>query len=352
MTGNILMNRLTKTILYLSASVIIFAAGCTHNAAKVSVSPAPSLAANAPHIVFESVDCNLGNIGPKTMHNCLFKFRNTGSDVLEVQNVIRKQGCKSYTLFNSKKTYAPGETGTLEIPYNAKQLLGPVSENIDVATNDSNNPKITLTIKTVVEDKVYYEPRHIRLSFDKENAGCPKIILTSIDGKPFSIRDFSVNGESIFVPFNSSDKSSNYSFQPIVNIKKLRKMPQGQIRLTLDHPECESIVIPFEALPEFEISPASITFVNAIPQKPVIRKVKVINNYNQPFTIESAVSDSNTMKILEQQTITNGYLLTIEIVPPDVHNQSFSDTLKLRTADDRDIEIKCLGFYDRRLISH
>jgi hypothetical protein len=351
LTGQPLMKQLTKKILYLSASIMLWIAGCTHNAAKVSVSPAPSLAANAPHIVFESADCNLGSIGPKTMHYCIFKFRNAGSGVLEVQNVIRKQGCKSYTLFNSKKTYAPGETGTLEIPYNAGQQLGPVSENIEVATNDSNNPKITLTVKTVVEDKVYYEPRHIRLSFDKENAGCPKIILTSIDGKPFSIRDFSVNGNSIFAPINSMEKSSSYSLQPTVYIGLLRKRPQGEIRLTLDHPECQSIVIPFEALPEFEISPASITFVNAIPQKPVIRKIKVINNYSQPFTIESAVSDSNTMKILEQQANAKGYLLTIEIVPPDVHNQSFSDTLKLHT-DDRDIEIKCLGFYDRRLISH
>jgi hypothetical protein len=284
------------------------------------------------------------------MHSCIFKFRNTGSGILEVQNVIRRQGCKSFTLFNAKKTYAPGETGTLEIPYNAGQQLGPVSENIDVATNDSNNPKITLTIKTVVEDKVYYEPRHIRLSFDKENAGCPKIILTSVDGKPFSIREFSVNGNSIFAPINSMEKSSSYSLQPTVYIGLLRKKPQGEIRLTLDHPECQSIVIPFEALPEFRISPASLTITNAMPQKPVIRTVEVVNNYKQPFTIKSNVSDSNIMTILDSKPISDGYSFTIQIVPPDVQGKSFSDTIKLHTADDRDIEIKCLGFYDRQCL--
>jgi hypothetical protein len=344
------MKQLIKTTLYLLVSIILSLTGCTHNAAKPSTSLVPAVTAISPHIVFESTEYNLGSIGPRTRHECVFNFKNTGKGTLQIKELSRQQGCKNHTFYSGKKTCVPGETGTLEIPYNAGRQLGSISEPIYVTTNDGNSPKVTLTINAVVEDKVYYEPRHIRLSFDKENAGCPDIILSSLDGKPFSIRQFVVSGDSIFAPINPIEKSSNFTLQPTVYIDLLRQKPQGEIRLTLDHPECGTIIIPFEAMPEFKLSPASITIVDAIPQKPVIRKVEVINNYKQPFTIKSAISDNDIVSILEQKPISDGYSFTIKIAPPDVNGPSFDDTVILRTVDGRNIEIKCIGFYDRKLM--
>ncbi|MHC4758210.1 MAG: DUF1573 domain-containing protein, partial [Planctomycetota bacterium] len=120
-------------------------------------SPTQTLTSNGekksgPTITFESKVQDLGEMGPGTKASCEFKFTNTGDDVLKIKKVSKTCGCTTSKL--AKKEYAPGESGTLKITYNASTHPASIKKNIYVESNDKKNPKVTLSIKAKIVAKV------------------------------------------------------------------------------------------------------------------------------------------------------------------------------------------------------
>jgi hypothetical protein len=200
-----------------------------------------------------------------------------------------------------------------------------------------------------VEDKVYYEPRHIRFAFDKPNAGCGEIMLASTDGKPFSIKKIISSGDILSVNIEPLAKEKQFVLHPSVVLNNLRKKLSGNIRLVLDHPECENIIIPFEVMPEFRTVPAAITLVDTVPGEAVSKQLKVLNNYRQNFAIESVKSQNNLVEVIEQKPTAGGFIITLKVTIPAAKGDSFEDTIVLRATDSREIEVKCIGLYSRNL---
>lgn len=335
--------------------VMFFITGCNRQT-KVETEAASSFAkpVAGAHIQFEAMDCNLGYIGPETTHNCEFQLQNTGSEVLEISDVRIGQDCAHWEVTAPyRKSYAPGESGTLSIPYTAKKRLGAITEYVYLKTNDTDNPSPKLTVNAIVEDKIYYEPRHIRFSLDKPNAGSEDITLISMDGKEFSVKKVSSTGDILTTDMDPSAKADQFVLRTSTNLRNLRKTLKGRIRLITDHPKCESIVIPFEVLPEFKTVPAAITVVNTIPGVAITKRVKVLSSYGQAFTIESIKSQNNIVEVIEQKSISGGYAIKFKITPPPKpkgigQKNLYKDVIILRTSDDREIKIKCTGLYRRK----
>ncbi|MDO8301789.1 MAG: DUF1573 domain-containing protein [Sedimentisphaerales bacterium] len=325
---------------------IFFITGC-HKQAKDLPATATSSAmvVASAKIQFEATDCNLGSIGPRTKHTCTFKFKNTGTGTLEIKEVAKSGSCAHFT--PDRTQYQPGESGVVELRYNATERLGEISEQWLVTTNDPQNSKIPLTIRVVVEDKVFYEPRHLTLALNEKNAGLPAIVLASTDGRAFSIRGFNVMGECITADVNTSLRASQFELHPTADMEKMRKTLAGHIIIWTDHPECEKVIIPFEAMPEFKVTPVAMTVVNAEPNKSIERQFEVSSNYGEAFEIESVSSANGFVKITEQQKTAKGYQFKVKITPPakNPDTESFKDTVQLTTKDGRHIEIACTGFY-------
>ena len=172
-------------------------------------------------------------------------------------------------------------------------------------------------------------------------------MLAGVDSRPFAIRGFNVTGECITADVNTSLRASQFELHPIVDMEKMRKTLTGRIVIWTDHPECEKVVIPFEAMPEFKVTPASLTVVKAEPNKPIERQFEVSSNYGEVFEIESAVSKNGFVKIAGQEKTAKGCTFKATIAPPANKGgmASFKDTVVLKTKDGRHIEIDCTGFY-------
>ena len=127
-------------------------------------------------------------------------------------------------------------------------------------------------------------------------------------------------------------------------MEKMRKTLAGRIVIWTDHPECEKVVIPFEAMPEFKVTPASLTVVNAEPNKPIGRQFEIRSNYGEVFEIESVSSANGSVKIAQQEKTAKGCAFKVTITPP-TGTESFKDMVVLKTKDGRQIEIPCTGFY-------
>lgn len=303
----------------------------------------------APKITFEKVVHDFGEIGPKTNNSSEFKFTNTGDGLLKIGRI---KACCGFTakLKANKKEYAPRERGTVIVTFNASRFRGRITKYHYVNSNDKARPRVRLTVKAKIVPKVSYQPERLNLSLKDANAGCPKITLTSLDNQPFAIKQFKSTANSITVDFNPSVKKTKFVLEAKVDMERLRRGLNGRISISLTHPECRTVIIPFNTRPRFKITPLSIIALKAEPQKPTKRKIWILNNYNEDFEIESASSQKGIIKVLSQEKIRSGYQFEVEIMPPAVEGKKrfFTDVFFVNIKGGERLRISCRGFYSSR----
>jgi len=300
-----------------------------------------------PKITFEKVVHDFGEVGPGTKKTGEFKFTNTGDSLLEIDKV---EACCGATTKLDKMRYEPGESGILKVEYSTGSVAGVMKRQLYVVSNDKAAPRAALTIEAKIVPKISYEPQEgLKLLLKGEDVNCPKITLTSLDGKPFSIKGFKSTGDCITFDYDPEVSATKFVLQPKIDKEKLQKSLSGVISISLTHPEGETVTIPFNALPRFQINPPQLIAFNAEPGKPMTRRIWVLNNYGEDFEIESASSQNNIIKVLSQDKIQNGYQFMLEIMPPpDEGKSGFSDVFLLNIKGAEKLAITCRGFYVRK----
>jgi hypothetical protein len=218
-----------------------------------------------------------------------------------------------------------------------------------ILSNDPINPDVKLTLKAKVVAKVTWEPERLKLFLDEENASCPKLTIKSLDGQKFAITSIKSTGDCITSEFDPNNEAAQFDIELKVDKEKLAKNLKGRIYIRMTHPEGKLATILFDVLPKFTVSPPLIIVFNAEPQKPIIREVKILNNYKEDFDIGSSSSKNNTIKILNKKEITNGYELEVEIMPPP-HDESqlkFSDVFSMNINNGGKLVVTCNGYYSK-----
>lgn len=358
------MKRNCLTLLALIiAFVLLLQIGCQEQAkvpdeptsALVAAEPAigqeeaeiiPQASQPAPKITFEKLVHDFGEVAPGTKQVGEFKFTNTGDSLLKVTEVKRCCGVVAKLV---KEEFAPGESGALKVEYRSSARAGVMSKKLYVSSNDQINPKVELAIKAKIVSKVAYEPRRLKLLLKGENAGCPEITLTSLDKQPFSIKALKSTRDSITSDIDSSVEATKFVLQPKVDMEKLQGRLSGAISISLTHPQCDIVSIFFSVLPRFQSTPRSIIVFNAEPQRPIIRKISVLNNYGEDFEVESVSSKNNSIKVLSQEKIRNGYQLEVEITPPPTDDTGkFNDVLFVTLEGGEKLEIASYGLGSKK----
>ena len=136
---------------------------------------------------------------------------------------------------------------------------------------------------------------------------------------------------------------------PKVDPAALRKVLNGRISIGLTHPQCKEVFINFEATPVYTLNPPMIMILNAKPGTAVSREVWVLNNYKEPFEIESVTSQKGMAKLVSKEAGENGYKLVLDITPPISQSKIkiFSDTIFIHIKGGEKLEINCRGFYEK-----
>ncbi len=350
-------------VFFIINSILLLQMGCQEQA-KVPTEPEAAIAAPqevtgsekaeakqetikiGPKITFEDVVYDFGEIGPGTKQSGKFKFTNTGDSLLKITNV---KGCCGAVTKLDKREYLPGESGLLKVEYQSRVQAGLIGQQLHVNSNDKTKPSIALTIKANIVPKVSYEPKRLQLLLEEENPSYPNITLTSLDGKLFSINGFQSTGNCITADYDPSVEATKFVLQPNVDMASLQKRLNGIIQINLTHPEGKSIIIPFNALPKFKISPPQIIAFNAEEGKSMTRKIWVLNNYGKHFEVESASSQNGIIKVLSQDKMKNGYQFLLEIMPPAAEGKTkFADVFNVNIKGGEKLTIICRGFYLRR----
>jgi len=302
----------------------------------------------APKITFETAVCDLGEVGPNTKNAGEFKFTNTGEAPLTITKV--NECCGVVTKYQ-KKEYAPGESGTLKIEWTSGSEPTAFRRQLVVHTNDPTAPEAALTIKAQTVLKVACDPDRLRLFLDEENAGCPKLTVSSLDDQPFSITGFKSTSDCITADYDPSVEATKFVLELQVDTEKLQRNLKGRINMTMTHPRGNAAMILFDVLPKYTVTPPLLILFNAEPEKPMVRKITVLNNYAKDFEIESISSKGDTIavKVLEEKKIRNGYQLDVEITPPEAKGRiRFTDVFSINTKGGEKLAITCNGYYSRK----
>jgi len=314
-------------------------------AKAATTKPEPGKA--GPEITFEKEIYDFGQIGPRTKNTGKFKFTNTGNSLLKIGKLGKSCGCTVPKL--TKKEYAPGESGEITVTYTASRGRGVVSKRVYVYSNDKARPKVALTVKGKIVLKVVTKPERVQVLLKGENAGCPKITLSSVDNKPFAIKSFSSPGHFITAAFDSTKTETKFVLEPKVDIEKAKKFTKGQISIGLSHPKCRTVTIPFSVLPRFKFAPVTIGLRDVVPQKPIRRRVSILSNYNEDFEIESTSLKNNIVKVLSREKVDKGYKFELEITPPAKDKKRFfTDTFYVHIKDGEQLSVDCRGLYPKK----
>lgn len=308
---------------------------------KTKAAPLPKK--SPPKIAFENVVHDFGQIGPSTKHYGEFRFTNTGEELLKIKEVEK---CCGVITKLDKNEYAPGESGVLKVEYGSTRTTGLVRRTLYVNSNDKATPKVALTVKANIIQKVIWQPKSLKLLLSEENAGCSEIILNSVDNQPFSITAFKSTLDCITADVDPSVEATKFILKPKVDMDKLRKTMRGNVYISVSHPDCDGAAIGFDVLSRFEIKPPLLIVFYLDSQKSIKRYVWILNNYREDFEIESTSSKEGFIKVVSQKKIRTSYQLGLEITPPAVKDKKkFMDELFINIKDGEKLRIVCQGIY-------
>jgi len=303
----------------------------------------------APTITFQELGHDFGVVPPNKLHKADIKFTNTGQGTLKIKKV---GGCCGVVtkLAEGKKEYAPGESGAIRVEWRSGSQPMAFAREFVVHSNDQANPATKLKIKANVVLKVTWEPKSLSLVLNEENAGCENITVKSTDGRPFSITSFKSTGDCITADFDPSVKATEFVLEPDVKMEKLSSNQKGRIIVGLTHPDGNTAIVLFRVKPKYAVNPPLLIVFNAEPGEPIVRKISVLNNYDQEFGIKSLASKTGTVgiRVLSKRKISDGYQLEIEMTPPDYEGKmKFMDMFYLNLEDGEKLPIRCSGYYKK-----
>jgi len=356
--GDMKRNYLVLTLVF--SSVLLLQLGCQEQV-KVAEKPTPAVPKEAvigstqkvkavprpdkssPKITFEKLVYDFGQIGPSKKNYGEFRFTNTGDGLLKIKDVER---CCGVVTKLEKNEYAPGESGVLKVEYVSIRSPGMDSKKLYVNSNDQATPKVALTLKANIIQKVLWQPKSLKLLLSEENAGCSEIILNSVDNRPFSITAFKSTFDCITADVDPSVEATKFILKPKVDMDKLRKTMRGNVYIGVSHPDCDGAAIGFDVLSRFTIKPPLLIVFYLDSQKSIKRYVWILNNYREDFEIESTSSKEGFIKLVSQKKIRTSYQLGLEITPPAVKDkEKFMDEFFINIKDGEKLRIVCQGIY-------
>ncbi len=332
------------------ACALLWLSGCQGQARVENGNAAADSGGPPPKITFETLGHDFGEVSPNKLNTGQIKFTNTGEGVLKITEVARC--CSVVALLDKdKKEYAPGESGAVNVEWRSGSQAIDFARELVVHSNDKANPAVKLKIQAKIVLQVTWEPKRLKLFLDEENAGCPKVTIRSLDNRPFSITGFKSTGDCITADFDPTVEATKFVLEPKVNIEKLDKNLKGNVAIGLTHPDGNAAVLNFDVLPEYTVNPQIIHLLNPEPNKPILKKIDLLNNYGKDFEIESVSSKGNivAIKILEQKKILNGYQLNVEVtVLGDEVPSRFTDEFSISLKGGKKFAIGCRGWSSKK----
>lgn len=151
----------TAALAQSSAAAPAAPAQATPAAAPASAPATPAAVPAPPAPKVETADPikDVGKVAKGEKVKLDFELKNAGTAELVIQEVRPTCGC-TVASFDAK--IAPGATGKVHVELDTVDFSGPIAKTITVLSNDPTSPRLTLTVKAMIEPQVSLHPGYAR----------------------------------------------------------------------------------------------------------------------------------------------------------------------------------------------
>lgn len=130
----------------------------------------------APALVFEKITHDFGEMTQGDKLTYVFRFQNTGDQVLEIGQLRSSCGCTAALL--STRRLAPGMLGELQVTFDSHGFRGRVQKGVSFETNDPKHPAVTVALQGIVNAELFVSPQ--RVNWGRVKAGTPLRMMIEV----------------------------------------------------------------------------------------------------------------------------------------------------------------------------
>jgi len=186
----------------------------------------------------------------------VFPFKNSGNYPVTISNVTTS--CPCTTGSSDKKTYNPGEAGSVTAIFGIGAVDGILDERITIETDDKANPFASLTMKVFLPPVLKLSPSTV--SWDVGDLPTPKSILVDV------VADHEINvTEALWIP-----RSRSHFMRFIPTLQTL--VPHQRYRVTISPQStaspAEEVIAIVTDYPKFQVKRVFATAVVKTPAQP------------------------------------------------------------------------------------
>lgn len=177
-------------------ALALFAAMCASPAAAWQSTPVDTTDAKqkapAPKLVLEKPELDLGTVHEHTNTDGVIKFTNKGDAELKITTLKSTCGCTVPEL--GQKTYAPGESGEINVIFKPRGKSGKVEQTVTITSNDPASKQTKVKVFAFVKPLVEISPKAVGLGRIERGQGSTFILTVSSTEPGFAATRATVGG--------------------------------------------------------------------------------------------------------------------------------------------------------------
>ena len=291
-----------------------------------------------PKIEFERTAHDFGKIYSGEKVKTQFKFRNAGNETLIIDKLKSSCGCTA--AIADQKEIAPGDTGLIDVEFNAKDRRGSQAKTLRVFSNDPKSNPVELRITAEVQ---------IYLSFDRERVYFSNLRKNRLTSQMVALKGIKASGAKIKkIQFEDPSHADYYDLKigsikteegsfATLTITPTDKIPTDRFRETLtvftdvDGTEPLKIYLSGEMLGPLKADPRTMTLKHNSKSDEYRGKVSIIPEKGKKFEILSVVCSDERLRIMVGKPDSSGRMEIEASLPVDFNEKRFASTLKVKT---------------------
>jgi hypothetical protein len=295
------MNRVSRwsvaSVIALSGMCGAFGSG-TAMAQMASDDVAPSFDVK-PSLQVSVEQHDFGTIDDTQPVKTQIAFVNKGSGALNIVEVHATCGCTVPQL--SKKNYAPGESGVIEVSFNPHNKKGAQRQTVTITSNDPVNPRKDVAIMANVTPLVSIEPQVVQFGQVVKGKGAKqtvKVVATIPNFKLAEVTttDGKILGASMGETKESVDQKGTNGATPTVTEVEMTLSPDAPVGMvqqnvtirTSDPNRILNVTVVGEVLGDVNVQPPRLALGALTVNQTISQQMKLTHRSGAKFNIIKA----------------------------------------------------------------
>lgn len=281
-----------------------------------AATPTAEELAASPRVEFEEKEHDFGDVWQGDSVEHIFGFRNAGTDVLRITNVLASCGCTAVLV--SENEIVSGATGTVKVRLNTAGKRQRTESTVSVYTNDYLNPVVVLRVKANVRVAFEVLPSQAYFGLVSKGSSLTRDIrINAVDDPAFEIRDATCSNPRIHFdlktlePEQGNVEGISYMLKISLDIEgaKYGQEIMDNVVLHTTSKKHPTVEIPVQAtvVGDVFMAPPNLHFAPLYPNRELVRYLIVRNNGKQD------------LKVLEVRSDIPGLSFTTESIAPGRH---------------------------------